>query len=102
MTNTAALVRTNYPDIIGQVKDTITDVTCTSNSETVTAAQLGLTKIEWARADIQTGVATDTGTYVNVTIIAPGTSCTVASFVAAGTAATQTTGTVIRIYARGT
>lgn len=87
--------------IIGPLKETITDVTVGTNSETVTAAELGLNAIQSARADIDTGQATDTGTYATAVVAASGLSAVVAEFVAAGTAATTAAATVIRVTARG-
>lgn len=87
--------------IVGADKETITDVTVTTNSETVTAAELGLNTIYSARADIFTGQATDTGVYAKATVASSGASITLAEFAAAGTAATTAASTVIRVTARG-
>lgn len=87
--------------ILGNAKETVTDVTVTTNSETVTAAELGLNTIYSASADIVTGVATDTGTYATATVASSGANVTLAEFAAAGTAATTASGTVVRVTARG-
>jgi len=86
--------------IVGPVKRTVTDITVTTNSETVTAADLGLSAIFDARARIQTGQATDTGVYATATIN-NGANITLAEFAAAGTAATTAAATVIRVIAEG-
>ena len=82
-------------------KQTITDVTVTTNSETVTAAELGLNAIYYAEAEVQTGQSTDTGTYVTCTTAASGANTVVAEFTAAGVAATTAASTVIRVKAVG-
>ncbi len=87
--------------IVGALKETVTDVTVTTNSETVTAANLGLNYVAFASAEVQTGQATDTGVYVTCTIDAGGVNVVVAEFAAAGTAATTAAATVIRVTARG-
>lgn len=87
--------------ILGNLKETVTDVTVTTNSETVTAAELGLSAIYYARADVLTGQATDTGTYAKATIVTGNVSVTLAEFTADGTAATTAASTVIRVIARG-
>jgi hypothetical protein len=87
--------------IIGADKVTVTDVTVTTNSETVTAAELGLNAIWTAQADIDTGQATDTGTYAKATVAANNSSITLAEFTAAGAAATTAANTVIRVTAKG-
>jgi hypothetical protein len=87
--------------IVGPLKETITDVTVTSNSETVTAAELGLNAIFAAEAEIQTGQATDTGVYATAIVASSGLSAVVAEFAAAGTAATTAADTVVRVKARG-
>jgi hypothetical protein len=76
-------------------------VTVDTNSETVTAAELGLNAIYSAEAEIQTGQATNTGIYAKATVAANSSSITLAEFVAAGTAATTAANTVIRVTARG-
>lgn len=103
MSNTVARVPVNGLQyrVEGALKKTITDVTVTTNSETVTAANLGLNVILSARAQVQTGKATDTGTYVTCAITAGGVSLVVAEFAAAGTAATTASTTVVRVYAAG-
>ncbi len=85
----------------GAQKKTLTDVTVTTNSEVVTAADLGLATIYGAQPEINTGVATDTGVYATAIIAASGASITLAEFAAAGTAATTATGTIIRVAASG-
>jgi hypothetical protein len=87
--------------IKGGIKHTVTDVTVSTNSETVTAAELGLNTIWAAEAEINTGQATDTGVYAKATIASSGASITLAEFVAAGTAATTAANTVIRVIAQG-
>ena len=96
-----AFPRTNL-DYLGTLKETITDVTVDSNSESVTAAELGLTTIISAFAHIFTGQSTDTGTYAKCSVAAGGATVTLAEFVAAGTAATTAASTVIRVWAKGT
>lgn len=103
MSHTVATVTTNGLPyrINGAVKNTTTDVTVTTNSETVTASELGLNTIYGARADIQTGQSTDTGTYATAIPASSGANAVVAEFAAAGTAATTAAATVIRVYASG-
>lgn len=103
MAHTVAQVKSPFLyDIVGTVKETLTDVTVDSNSETVTAAELGLTQIWSATPVIFTGQSTDTGVYAKATVAAGGATLTLAEFAAAGTAATTAASTVIRITARGT
>jgi hypothetical protein len=87
--------------IVGPDKETVTDVTVTTNSEVVTAASLGLNTIYSAQAEINTGQATDTGTYAKATVASTGDSITLAEFTAAGVAATTAASTVIRVIAKG-
>jgi hypothetical protein len=87
--------------VLDNVKETITDVTVSTNSETVTAAELSLNAIWSAKADIDTGQATDTGIYAKATVAANNSSITLAEFTAAGVAATTAANTVIRVTARG-
>jgi hypothetical protein len=101
MAHTVALVSKSTSDIVGFNKATVTDVTVDSNSEVVTAAELGLSVIHTAQPFIFTGQATDTGVYAKATIAAAGASITLAEFVAAGTAATTAAATVIRVFATG-
>jgi hypothetical protein len=86
---------------ISNLKETVTDVTVTTNSEIVTAANLGLNAVFQASAVVKTGQATDTGTYVTATIDAGGVNVTLAEFTADGTAATTAASTVIRVRALG-
>jgi hypothetical protein len=86
--------------IVGALKETVTDVTVATNSETLTAAQLGLSYVAAAEAEIQAGQTSDTAAYVTCTITG-GTSVVVATFAAAGTAAVTSATTVIRVKARG-
>jgi hypothetical protein len=101
MSHTVLRVNRRNLDIIG-ARTTVTDVTVTADGEVVTAAELGMTKVDSASAVTQTGVATDTGVYTTATVASTGATVTLASFVAAGTAATVATGTVIRVTATGT
>lgn len=87
--------------IVGANKATVTDVTVSTNSESVTAAQLGLNAIYSARAEILTGQSTDTAVYANCTIATGAGSITLAGFTAAGVAATTAASTVYRVYASG-
>jgi hypothetical protein len=85
----------------GSLKETITDVTIADNSEAVTAAQLGLSAVFSARAEIQDGQTSDTAVYATATIATGSVSVTVALFTADGTAATTSATTVVRVYAAG-
>ena len=87
--------------VIGADRVTLTDVTVSTNSEAVTARELGLNTVHLAEPKIQTGQSTDTGTYVNATISANGGTVTVAEFAADGTAATTAASTVVRVRAHG-
>lgn len=87
--------------IRGAQKETITDVTVTTNSESVTASDLGLSAILQSWATVQTGQATDTGTYATAIPNSGGTATTVAEFTAAGVAATTAAATVVRVRAQG-
>jgi hypothetical protein len=103
MAHTVAQVKSPFLyDIVGTVKETVTDVTVATNSETVTAAELGLTRIDSAIPTIFTGQSTDTGVYAKATVAAGGASLTLAEFTADGTAATTAASTVVRVTARGT
>ena len=103
MAHTVARVLVNGTGfrIVGADKETVTNVTVDTNSEVVTAAELGLNTIYSAQALIDTGVATDTGVYVKATVASSGASVTIAQFAAAGTAATTAAGTIIRVTAKG-
>jgi hypothetical protein len=101
MSHTVLRVNRRDHDIIG-TRTTVTDVTVTADGEVVTAASLGLTVVQSARADTQTGVATDTGVYTRATVSSSGSTVTLTSFTAAGVASTVATGTVIRVTATGT
>jgi hypothetical protein len=87
--------------IVGPNKQTVTDVTVSTNSETVTAAELGLNAVFEAHAFVKTGQATDTGTYVNALPDSANANVTLAEFTADGTAATTAANTVVRVRATG-
>lgn len=88
-------------NISGANKVTVTDVTVADNSEVITAAQLGLNAIYNADAQIRTGQTSDTAVYAKATINDNGASITLATFTAAGAAATTSATTVIRVRAEG-
>ncbi len=87
--------------IVGALKETITDITVSDNSEVVTAATLGLNTIFKAESELVTGQATDDAVYFSATIASSGASITVAGFTAAGVAATVAADTVVRVTAQG-
>jgi hypothetical protein len=101
MSHTALRVNQRTHDIIG-TRTTVTDVTVTADGEVVTAASLGLTKVDSASAVLQTGVATDTAIFVRATVASTGATVTLTGWTAIGGAATVATGTVIRVTATGT
>ena len=82
-------------------KETIADVTITSTSgsETVTAAELGLTRVDDATAEIKTAVATDTVVDWSCTPLGTG-GLTLTGWAVAG-AGTGHSGSIVRIRARG-
>ena len=87
--------------IDGADKVTVTDITIADNSEVVTAEQLNLSAVYFAEGSVQDGQASDTAVYVTCTPSAGSNSVTVALFDAAGSAATTSATTVVRVKARG-
>jgi hypothetical protein len=86
----------------GAEKKTITDVTWSgaTASETVTAAELGLSVIFSATATIQASVASATGVVAACTVSAAGDTVTVALNTASG-AGTGQAGSIARVIALG-
>ena len=103
MAHTVARVSSYALDMVGTVKITQTDVTWSgaTASESVTAAELGLTTIDAIEnANIQAGVASATGVEASSTLAALGASTTIALNTATG-AGTGQSGSVVRVTARG-
>ncbi len=87
--------------IIGHLRETVTDVVLGDNSEAITAAQLGLSIISTAEADVHLGITSDDAIYAKCTINASGATVLVALFTADGTAATTAATSTVRVYATG-
>lgn len=102
MTNVATTVTVGDRPYMtnGNQKQTITDITLTTNSEVVTADQLGLAAIFEAHADIEAGVTSNDAIYATPTITS-NSYITLETFTADGTAATVDTDTVVRVFASG-
>lgn len=93
--------------VVGAQKEVTSDVTQSSTyatgGEAITAAEMGLIKIDAATADFVTTVATATGTSVVPIVSATGASLNLKFNTAAGesAAASAAINTVVRVTARG-
>jgi hypothetical protein len=90
-------------NVVGHLVETVTDITWSgaTASETVTAAELGLTSISSiSQCNIVTGVASATGVEAAPSIAANGSSVTISLNTATG-AGTGQAGTVVRVTAKG-
>lgn len=89
-------------DVVGDQISTVTDVTWlgATASETVTAAELGLSTINKCQANINAMVASATGVEATVTVASTGASVVLALNTVAA-AGTGQAGSIVRVYATG-